>query len=1031
MVVDMTGIEDEMRHRIHNYHQLTITEILRLEDHINNARLWWHGKMHKDGFANNRLYSTLSGKDMLLLTSRKVSNEINVISRTQSVFGDERFEYLVGRLVNQGQILEEKVQSLPSESYIYDSLDGDYLNHIVITSEQLKELHRYYLSSQLEEVESYDQHIIEIISIISILSMFMAFTIFIYMMHLIRSSIKDRDAVASRLKESNDMAQAILGTAEALIVVMDEQGRIEHFNHMCERVSLYSYEEVKGLYVWDVLFDEEQRDNIISIFYEMIKDRSRDSYKLWITTKSNEKRLIEWSSGVIEQSGEPVKLAAIGIDITEKQQVEDRLSRSQKNLSKAQEISSTGNWVWDIANNTLEWSDEIYRIFGVENKHLAVTYDDFLETIHPDDRERVEDAVLDSVADPACPYNIGHRIVRPNGEVLYVRELGEVIRDDEGNATMMIGTVQDRTEQVAANDKLYQQALIIDQTHDSVITTDHEGIITGWNDASVRLLGYSSEEAIGKHIAFIYPEERHDFLLHEIIEPLHKNGSGDHEVELLSKSGKLIDVHLSLSLLADGAGKVIGMVGHSLDISDRGKAEKVLLKEKNRAQTYLDIAGTILIALDDKGIVQLINRKGCEILECVEDQVIGKNWFDKYIPERVRDSVKQTYDHLMQGELELVAIYENPVITENGEERDVLWNNSIVYDDGGKPIGTLSSGEDITERKLNEAELHQQAMILEQVHDAVIVVDLDGMVTSWNKGAEDMFGYTADEALGMSVSVLHGDSNGSDYNLGNIIDTVMQKGAYDLDAIRRRKNGQLFNAQSSLSLQYDQDGKVIGIIGYTRDISQRIETEKQLTKSLAEKEVLLRELHHRVKNILQIISSLINMQSRQIKDDKAREAFVETRDRIRAVALIYEKLFGESNLSEIDVKKYIEYIAGRLDPVYEAGLRGIKTEITGDPIVLNMERALPCGLIVNELLTNIYKHAFSDGSSGHAKVALSIDGKSGYSIIVTDDGVGIENKEKSDSSFGMDIMSTLTRQIDGDFEISGKQGTTARLTFGK
>ncbi|MCW8963324.1 MAG: PAS domain S-box protein [Gammaproteobacteria bacterium] len=1030
-VIYITDLGDAKRNKEIDFHNPSITAALHLEEAIYEALLWQQDRLHKEGFSLHKIYGTLSSKDMMVLKSRKIAEQSDVISALQSTYGDKRFKLLTTRISKQAKLLAEQTSTLPTSSYVYETLQEQILNDLIVTARQLQKLHRYYLSPLMGEMELYDKNMVAVISAISLFSILFAAIIFINMARIVRKAIEDRDAASIISKDNYDMAQAILDSAEALIVVMDDKGRIEQFNHMCERASLYSYEEVKGKYAWDVLFDEHQRDNIISIFHEMIEERSKNRYKLWITTKSRERRLIEWSSGVITQVEKPLKLAAIGIDITEKQQVEDRLNRSEKNLLKAQEISCIGNWVWDITSNTLEWSDEIYRIFGVENKHLAVTYDDFINSVHPQDREKVEVAVLNSVADAECPYNIAHRIVRPDGEILHVSELGEVIRDTEGNAIQMIGTIQDRTEQVLANEKLYHQAIIIDQTHDSIITTNTEGFITGWNNASTKLFGYKTSDAIDRHISFLFPEDRHDYLLHEIIEPLHEKGSCEQEIELLTKSGEQINAHLSFGLLHDIRSKAIGMVCHSLDITDRVKAEAKLKVEKDRAQTYLDIVGTILIALDDKGIVQLINRRGCEIIECNESDVIGKNWFDGYIPERMIDDVKNAHHMLMSGDTEPVETYENPIVSTSGDEKVVLWNNSVIYDEEGKAIGTLSAGEDITERKKNEEELRHQAMILEQVHDAVIVIDMYGVITSWNKGAEAMYGYSTEEALGIHISAIHENIDETGYNLGSIIDMVKNNGAYDLEAVSRRKDGQLFNAQTSLSLQLDQNGKAIGIIGYIRDITQRIESEAQLTKSLAEKEVLLRELHHRVKNILQIISSLINMQSRQIEDNKAREAFVETRDRIRAVALIYEKLFGESNLSEIDVKKYIEYIAGRLDPVYEASLRGIKTEISGDSIILNMERALPCGLIANELLTNVYKHAFTDGRPGHAKVVLSSDNESGYSITVSDDGIGIENKEYSEKSFGMDIMSTLTRQIHGNFEISGKQGTTANLTFSK
>jgi len=134
--------------------------------------------------------------------------------------------------------------------------------------------------------------------------------------------------------------------------------------------------------------------------------------------------------------------------------------------------------------------------------------------------------------------------------------------------------------------------------------------------------------------------------------------------------------------------------------------ENKLRKDSGKAQMYLDIAGVLFIALNTDGIVTLVNKKGCEILGYKKEEIIGKNWFDNFIPENLRNNVKLVFNKLMNGEVEPVEYFENPVVSKNGEERIIAWHNTLIKDDKGNVTGTLSSGEDITERKQAEDKLN-------------------------------------------------------------------------------------------------------------------------------------------------------------------------------------------------------------------------------------------------------------------------------------------------------------------------------------
>ncbi len=162
-------------------------------------------------------------------------------------------------------------------------------------------------------------------------------------------------------------------------------------------------------------------------------------------------------------------------------------------------------------------------------------------------------------------------------------------------------------------------------------------------------------------------------------------------------------------------GKITGVSGLSIDISERKQIEERIIQEKNKAQQYLNIADVMMVSVDSSGIVQLINPKGCEILGYSEEEIVGHNWFDNFLPERIRENVKEVIKKVFSGEMELAKYYENEILTKSGNERIIAWHNAVYKDDNGKIIGTLSSGEDITKRKIAEEGLKKQREQLEEL----------------------------------------------------------------------------------------------------------------------------------------------------------------------------------------------------------------------------------------------------------------------------------------------------------------------------
>jgi two-component sensor histidine kinase/HAMP domain-containing protein len=215
------------------------------------------------------------------------------------------------------------------------------------------------------------------------------------------------------------------------------------------------------------------------------------------------------------------------------------------------------------------------------------------------------------------------------------------------------------------------------------------------------------------------------------------------------------------------------------------------------------------------------------------------------------------------------------------------------------------------------------------------------------------------------------------------------------------------------------------------DITERKKAEAQIEASLKEKEVLLQEIHHRVKNNLQVISSLLNLQSEYVEDQKALEVFQESQHRVRSMALIHEKLYRSENLAQIDFADYVRELSTYLFRSQTAKVQDITLTVQPENIFLDIDRAVPCGLMLNELVSNALKHAFPNGRPGEIRIELSIDNHRQLTLKVIDNGIGFlaEWDYQNTKSLGLQLVNTLVDQLDGKIELDRDNGMEFTITF--
>ena len=344
----------------------------------------------------------------------------------------------------------------------------------------------------------------------------------------------------------------------------------------------------------------------------------------------------------------------------------------------------------------------------------------------------------------------------------------------------------------------------------------------------------------------------------------------------------------------------------------------------------------------------------------------------------------------------------------------------------------LSSIRDVTAQRGAEARFRG---LLESAPDGIVVVDAQGTIVIVNSQTERMFGYGRDELVGQKIEILVPERFrprhvGDRSSYGDDPHTRPMGAGRALTGLSR--DGNEFPVEISLSPLHTEQGTLV--MSIIRDITDRRHAEEQIQASLREKEALLREIHHRVKNNLQITSSLLRLQARQIADPQTRSLFDATQDRIRSMALVHEKLYQSTNLSRIDFAEYARTLGALLLSSFGIDPEAVRLEVTGHDVFLNIDVAVPCGLIVNELLSNALKHAFVAEAASRRKGAIRIDVDSdGFRcrLVVADDGVGLPKALDVDSAptLGLRLVRGLVDQIGGTILMLTTAGTEYRISF--
>ena len=360
--------------------------------------------------------------------------------------------------------------------------------------------------------------------------------------------------------------------------------------------------------------------------------------------------------------------------------------------------------------------------------------------------------------------------------------------------------------------------------------------------------------------------------------------------------------------------------------------------------------------------------------------------------------------------------------------------SSGLYDRQKNFLGTIGIIKDInklirTEKALILAEKHYRT-IINNSSDIITILSPDGTILYKNKSIEINLGYKAFDLIGENELEFTHIKDKDKLNKILKEELKFSDSIYYIEHRYLHKDGSYRFFESSLKQIFDNKNEIATIIMYSRDITQRKEYEENLI-SLREKEILLKEIHHRVKNNMQIISSLLRLQSSKTKSRKTKELLMESQNRVSAMSLVHELLYMSDNLEQVDFKRYLQDISSLLFHTYNINAASIQIKSEVEDVHINIDKAIPCALIISELVSNSLKHAFPKTKKGEIKISLNKSKKGNYALTISDNGVGLPEglDYKNTDSLGLELVNALTRQLGGNIKLVKATGTKFKITF--
>ena len=680
-------------------------------------------------------------------------------------------------------------------------------------------------------------------------------------------------------------------------------------------------------------------------------------------------------------------------------------------------------------------SENVKNILGYEAGEFLSGKRNYVDCLHPDDAKRIANEVeFHQKAGKNEYVHEPYRIFTSDGEVKWVYDWSFIVRNDSGAITHFKGFIHDITQHKHAEDSLKESEYLLKMASRMVrfggwsVDLAENRVI--WSDMVAMIHEQPPEfcPSVEDGISYYAPEWKERII--KVFEECTSRGIPyDEEMEIITAKGNRRWVRTTGAAVKNSQGNIVKVQGAFQDITETMLSKQKLRDSEERFRKIFEIASLGIAQVDpNSGRILLVNKYYEEITGYSVDELLGMRFPELTHPDD-RTSDWEIFQRAARGEISYRN--EKRYIRKDGTIVWVRLHVAFIHDETGRPVSTVAICENITQRKEHEKLLKLQGKALKTAADGIVITDLKANIQWVNPAWSKLTGYSENEAMGQNPRILKSGEHDEAF-FQNMWQKLNKGLVWNGEMINRRKDGTLYHEHQTITPMADSSGKVIHYIGIKQDITERKKTEEKLRISLEEKTTLLQELYHRTKNNMQVISSMLMIHAMRNGDEQFSALTRDINNRIKSMSLVHQKLYESNSLSYIPFDEYIRDLFSELSSSYLIRPGRIGLDIDAGSLKLLIDTAIPCGLVMNELISNSFKHAFPDDQGGTITVKASKYKDHTIHIRYSDNGIGLPSDfgQDKDTGMGWELIHMIVEyQLGGAVTCKDENGMACDIIF--
>jgi len=741
---------------------------------------------------------------------------------------------------------------------------------------------------------------------------------------------------------------------------------------------------------------------------------------------------------VKDDKGQVQGAVEVTLDITGNKKSEEKLRQLTERMTLAANSAGIGVWDLDLETNDLFWDEWMFRLYGIENRDFQEAYKSWRGRVHPEDLDRTEREINEAI-EGIREFNTQFRIVTPEQEVRNLRAFAKVIRDEEKKPLRMIGVNYDMTEHIRGEKELFRSQENLKATlrsiGDAVIATDTEGLIEQMNPVAEKLTGWSLQEAKGRALPEVFriinaqTDEPAENPVWKVLKSGQIVGLANHTL-LIAKDGTRYQIADSGAPIRDADNRITGVVLVFRDVTEEYRIKEKLKENEDRLSKIMLAANDGIWDWDLRTDEVYFDRRYYEMAGYDQDDFPHRleEFQNRIHPDEV-GYVLRTAERHLKGEIDRFIV-EFRFAKKDGGWIWILGRGIIVErDSDGTALRFVGTHTDISDRKAIEETLRTERRRLSDVLEGTNVGSWEWNVqtgeTIFNERWAQIVGYALEEISPTTVETWMNLVHPEDLKLSNELLEKHFRGEtdfYECEVRMKHREGHwVWVLDRGRIASRTEDGKPLLVSGTHQDITERKHAENSLQESLSEKDTLLLELQHRVKNSFNLIISMLNLTSGKVKSRETEEILRMISSRIRALSELYSLLYQSESIHDVQLRDYCTKVISTMKDL--SGTVRVHADI--ENIVVSVREAASVGLIITELVTNALNHALDELMEGWIEVRLRREGSS-LRLEVENNGKPLPEDFALNNSkgIGLQLVQALTSQHRGSFQCSGGMTTT-------